>query len=92
MSDPNFDRKSLRKSSSRGSYREGNLGNRTELFSVLVAVVVVVVVFAVVVVAAIEVVESSLKKFAESAMKTRDYLSVRSPALIPPVMETFLAS
>ena len=91
MSDPNFDRKSLRKSSSRGSYREGNLGNPTELFSVLVAVVVVVV-FAVVVVVAMEVVESSVKKFAESARKMRDYLSVSSTALIPPVMETFLAS
>ena len=58
----------------------------------LVAVVVDVVVFAVVVVAAIEVVESSVKKFAESARKMRDYLSVSSTALIPPVMETFLAS
>ena len=76
MSDPNLERKSLRKSSSRGSYREGNLGNLAELFSllVLVAVVVIGVVVAVVlvvalVVVALEVVESSLKKLEESVSK-----------------------
>ena len=58
----------------------------------VIVVVVVVIVFAVVVVVAMEVVESSVKKFAESARKMRDYLSASSTAVIPPVMETFLAS
>ena len=50
------------------------------------------VVVDVVVVTALEVVESSLKKVDESVIIIEDYFSVSSPALLPPVMETFLLS
>ena len=73
-----MERKSLRNPSSRGSYREGNLGNLTELLSLLVftaalVVVAVVVVVVVVVVTVLEVVESSLKKADESVMIIERY-------------------